>query len=265
MEEFILYPKLLEDSESISWCAVHIGAKRIQAELLRHHNWRISTATIWKVLARHQVPPLRRHRTPQWPVGYSRPVPGECVQVETTKIAPGIYQYTAIDDCTRFRVLAIYPRRTAKNSVRFLEERMVEEFPFPIQRIQSDRGAEFFGLEFQKAMQHYSIKFRPIRPRSPHLNGKVERSQKTDKIEFYPTVELTDPELGLRLEEWQFAYNWHRSHSSLGGKTPIERCCELSEQTPLNEEAFTGYDADKELVQERNYKVEMQMRKLKRC
>ncbi len=77
--------------------------------------------------------------------------------------------------------------------------------------------------------------------------------------------ELTDPELGLRLEEWQFAYNWHRSHSSLGGKTPIERCCELSEQTPLNEEAFTGYDADKELVQERNYKVEMQMRKLKRC
>ena len=175
MEEFILYPKLLEDSESISWCAVHIGAKRIQADLLRHHNWRISTATIWKVLARHQVPPLRRHRTPQWPVGYSRPVPGECVQVETTKIAPGIYQYTAIDDCTRFRVLGIYSRRTAKNSVRFLEERMLEEFPFPIQRIQSDRGAEFFGLEFQKAVQSNSIKFRPIRPRSPHLNGKVER------------------------------------------------------------------------------------------
>jgi transposase InsO family protein len=87
-------------------------------------------------------------------------VPGERVQVDTTKIAPGIYQYTAIDDCTRFRMLGIYSRRTAKNSMRFLEERMIYEFPFPIQRIQSDRGAEFFGLEFQKAMRNNSIKFR---------------------------------------------------------------------------------------------------------
>lgn len=114
----------------------NLGAKLIQAELLRHHDWRISTATIWKVLARHQVPPLRRHRTPQSPVRYSRPVPGERDQVDTTKIAPSIYQYTAVDDCTRFRVLGIYSRRTAKNSVHFLEERMIGEFPFPIQRIQ---------------------------------------------------------------------------------------------------------------------------------
>jgi transposase InsO family protein len=241
------------------------GAKRIQAELLRHHNRRVSTATIWKVLARHQVPPLRRHRIPQAPIRYSRPIPGERVQVDTTKIAPGIYQYTAIDDCTRFRVLGIYSRRTARNSVRFLEERMIDEFPFPIQRIRSNRGAEFFGLAFQKAMQLNSIKFRPIRPRSPHLNGKVERSQKTDKIEFYPMVDLADSELPLRLEEWQFSYNWHRPHSSLKGKTPMERYCDLMEQTPLNADAFQDYDADKELVQERNYKVEMQMRTLKRC
>lgn len=124
----------------------NLGAKRIQAELLRHHAWRVSTTTIWKVLARHQVLPLRRHRTPQAPIRYSRPVPGERIQVDTTKIAPGIYQYTAVDDCTRFRVLGIYPRRTAKNSVRFMEERMLDEFPFPIQRIQSDRGAEFLRL-----------------------------------------------------------------------------------------------------------------------
>lgn len=243
----------------------NLGAKRIQAELLRHHNWRVSTATIWKVLTRHQVPPLRRHRTPQSPTRYSRPVPGERVQVDTTKIAPGIYQYTAIDDCTRFRVLSIYSRRTAKNSVLFLEERMLDEFPFPIQRIQSDRGAEFFGLEFQRAMRQHCIKFRPIRPRSPHLNGKVERSQKTDKIEFYPTVDVADPELASRLEEWQFSYNWHRPHSSLKGKTPMECYCALIEQTPLNEEAVADYDADKERDQERNYNVEMQIRKLKRC
>lgn len=147
----------------------------------------------------------------------------------------------------------------------FSKSGWIDEFPFPLQRIQSNRGAEFFGLEFQKAMQANCIKFRPIRPRSPHLNGKVERSQKTDKIEFYPTVDLADSELALRLEEWQFSYNWHRPHSSLKGQTPMERYCELIEQTPLNEDACHDYDVDKELVQERIYKVEMQMRKLKRC
>lgn len=162
-------------------------------------------------------------------------------------------------------MLGIYSRRTDRNSVRFLEERMIDEFPFPIQRIHTDRGAEFFGLEFHRARQINSIKFRPIRPRSPHLDGKVERSQKTDKIEFYPMVDLADSELSLRLEKWQFSYSWHRPHSSLKGKTPMERYCELIEQTPLIDEACNEYNADEELIQERNYKVEMQLRKLKRC
>ena len=54
----------------------------------------------------------------------------------------------------------------------------------------------------------YGIKFRPIRPASPHLNGKVERSQMTDKLEFYATVDLDDPELDDRLSEWQHYYNY---------------------------------------------------------
>ena len=50
-------------------------------------------------------------------------------------------------------------------------------------------------------------KFRPIKPRSPHLNGKVERSQQTDLQEFYRTVDLNDPDLNNKLAEWQFYYN----------------------------------------------------------
>ena len=48
-----------------------------------------------------------------------------------------------------------------------------------IQRIQCDRGHEFFAVKVQEKLMKYSIKFRPIKPRSPHLNGKVERSQQT--------------------------------------------------------------------------------------
>ena len=48
---------------------------------------------------------------------YSRPIPGDRVQMDTCKIAPGIYQYTAVDDCSRYRVLAMYRRRTAANTL----------------------------------------------------------------------------------------------------------------------------------------------------
>jgi transposase InsO family protein len=123
-------------------------------------------------------------------------------------------------------VLRLYPRRTAKYSVHFLEERMIYEFPFPIQRVQTDRGDEFFGLPFQKALRVYCIKFCPNRPRSPHLNGKVERSQQTDEMEFWMTADLKDPELELRLEEWQFFYNGQRPNSALGGRNLMDRCYE---------------------------------------
>ncbi len=86
--------------------------------------------------------------------------------MDTCKIAPGLYQYTAIDDCTRIRVLALYKRRSAANSLLFLEK-VIEEFPFPIQRIQTDRGREFFAYAFQEKLMEYGIKFRPLKPASP--------------------------------------------------------------------------------------------------
>ncbi len=112
-------------------------------------------------------------------------------------------------------------------------------------------------------MKRNCIKFRPIKPRSPHLNGKVERSQLTDKIEFYPTVNLADENLADRLEEWQFDYNWHRPHSSLGDKTPLEKICERSEQTPFEEEVIANYNSFKERIQERNYQIDLLSKKLK--
>lgn len=128
----------------------NLGPRRLQAELLRLHAFKLSTATIWKVLNRHGMNRLRNGRAPREPKCYSRDVPGERVQMDTVKIAPGLFQFTAVDDCTRMRVLALYPRRTAHNAARFLKDHVLEEFPFPIQRIQTDRGGEFFGTPFQR-------------------------------------------------------------------------------------------------------------------
>ncbi len=56
---------------------------------------------------------------------------------------------------------------------------------FPIQRIQADRGDELFAVKVQKLME-YCIKFGPNKPRSHHLNGKVERVQKMIYRNFMP-------------------------------------------------------------------------------
>jgi transposase InsO family protein len=109
--------------------------------------------------------------------------------MDTCKIGPNLYQYTAIDDCTRCRVLQIIKKRTASNTLDFLEK-VLEQIPFPIQRVQTDRGMEFFAEKVQWRLMEYGIKFRPNKPGSPHLNGKAGRSQKTDKEEFYSTVDL---------------------------------------------------------------------------
>lgn len=175
---------------------------------------------------------------------------------------PGLYQYTAIDDCTRYKVLRLYSRRTASNTLDFLDA-VIEEMPFAFQRIQTDRGREFFAIKFQERLLEWRIKFRPIKPRSPHLNGKVERSQRTDLDEFYATVDLKAPMLVDQLSEWQHYYNWDRPHSSLQGKTPIERLTELSDKALLWDEVSAKFDPSKERLQEQNYRAELALRKLK--
>ena len=242
----------------------NLGPRLIQAELIRLHALRLSAATIWKIITRQGLGRLRRGRTPRQPKSYSRDVPGERVRMGTVKIAPGLFQFTAVDDCTRMRVLALYPRRTAHNAVRFLKEHVLEEFPFPIQRIRTDRGGEFFGTPLQRALMDQAIKFRPVRPYSPHLNGKVERSQRTDRIEFYATVERSDPQIGTKLKEWQQFYNWTRPHAADGGRAPVEQYFERQESTPSGKEVIEGYHSGLEDYRARDYASDQQIQSLRR-
>ena len=87
----------------------------------------------------------------------------------------------------------------------------------------------------------YGIKLRPLKPASPHLNGKVERSQRTDLEEFYATVDLCAEDLAQRLDDWQSHYNKFWVHGSLDGRTPWQVWYERARLTPLFEEveAFT--------------------------
>ncbi len=99
---------------------------------------------------------------------------------------------------------------------------MVERFPFRIQTIRADRGHEFQALFHWhvagSGMQHVYIK-----PRTPQLNGKVERSHRTDKDEFYQLLTSKDDvDLEKKLATWEHFYNNVRPHGAHKGKTPYE-------------------------------------------
>jgi transposase InsO family protein len=220
-----------------------LGARRIQTELHRHYGLQLSTATIQKYLQRLGMSRLERKRWRRKVKRYEKQVPGERVQVDTCKIAPGRVQFTAIDDCTRFLVIKVYPARTAQNAVRFLDY-VQEQMAFPIQRIQTDNGTEFTSYKFQDELARRRIKWRPIKPRKPHLNGKVERVQQTTLDELYATLDLPnldDEQLRSEIEDWQDFYNWHRIHTVIGSP-PWSKVLDLEDITPSEEEVAAQYN-----------------------
>jgi len=220
-----------------------LGVRRIKTELLRLHNFRASLATIHKVLKRHEVKPLKRLRRRKKVMRYQKDIPGERVQLDTCKVRPGIYLYTAIDDCTRCLAARVYSRRTSANTVKFLET-YVSDFIFGVQRIQTDRGTEFTAMKVVEWFQDNQIKWRPIRPRSPHLNGKVERVQKTVLDELFATIDLDNlslEEINWELEDWIDDYNRDRIHGSLG-QPPIHKALDLLDQCPSEYAIISAYN-----------------------
>ena len=231
------------------------GPQRIQTHLLRIHAIDISVTTIWRILKKNNAPNIRKYRKHTDYTRYNRPIPGDRVQIDVTKIGPKCYQFTAIDDCTRMRALKLYSNKKAESAVDFLGY-LLDVFQFPVQRVQTDWGTEFFNDLFQYELAEHFIKFRPIKPRSPHLNGKVERSQLSDKAEFYATIPSRERNLDLasKLLEWQNFYNHKRPHSSLQGKTPYERLLELEHLIPIQPDITAKYWKNEEEIHSRSSK-----------
>jgi transposase InsO family protein len=156
-------------------------------------------------------------------------VPGHHIQVDVkflifrSKDGASIkrYQYTAIDDATRVRALKIYSRQNQANAIDFVDH-VIGKFPFRIQCIRTDRGHEF-QAKFHWHVEDRGIRHTYIKPRSPQLNGKVERSHRSDQEEFYQLLDYKDDvDLNKKLAEWEAFYNFSRPHGAFKGKTPYE-------------------------------------------
>jgi len=95
--------------------------------------------------------------------------------------------------------------------------------PFPVKAIQVDGGSEFEAT-FEEECQKRGIKLFVLPPRSPKLNGAVERAHRTHTEEFYEVTESSFDlsELREELLEWEQVYNTVRPHQALGYMTPLK-------------------------------------------
>ncbi|CAA7197630.1 integrase core domain-containing protein [Chryseobacterium potabilaquae] len=210
--------------------------------------------TVWRILFKHKVNPVVKRRKKSDYKRYSKEVPGDRVQLDVTKIRNKAYKFTTIDDCTRMKVIRVYSNKKVESTIHFLSE-ILDTFYFPIQHIQTDWGTEFFNYSFQYELHEHFIKYSPIKPRSPHLNGKVERTQQTDKSEFWSLVYLSDLDLNLNALaiEWQEFYNKKRPHFSLNGKTPWEKLQPLEHFIPIQPDVTAKFLYSNEEILPRNY------------
>jgi putative transposase len=167
---------------------------------------------------------IRRPYATRKPKDYVASVPGDIVQVDTLDVRPlpGVIfkQFTARDIVSRWDVVKSCSNATSKAAARFVDT-ILERMPFEVRAIQIDGGPEFEGI-FEEVCQNHGIKLFVLPPRSPKLNGYVERANRTHTEEFY---EVTDAsfemdELNKALLKWEYIYNTVRPHQSLGYLTP---------------------------------------------
>ena len=203
----------------------------------------VAASSVHRILGKHgmsRLPANQKYRphTTRWK-RYEKPQPGHRLQMDVKFLEriPGthrrLYQFTAIDDCTRIRVLKVYDACNQRTAIQFADE-VLRRLPFRVLVVQTDNGAEFQS-RFHWHLEGLDIRHVYIRPRTPRLNGKVERSHRVDDQEFY---QLLDQD-GIRddihlfnqkLREWEDYYNYHRPHGALSGQTPYERLLAKTER-----------------------------------
>jgi len=216
------------------------GKEKI-AVLLRAQGWHVSTSMVGRILTdlrRRGVLrlPLRlglsiRRRSVRRPYATRKPKewrvlePGDLIQFDTQKQMPEagvtIHHFGARDTVSRWDVLGVYSRATARNGRDFLRQ-VLERMPFPVKAVQIDGGSEF-KAEFEEACAALSLPLFVLPPHSPKLNGRVERSHRTHEEEFYQCYDgdFILSQLRPALRAWETVYDTIRPHRALGHQTPL--------------------------------------------
>lgn len=155
-------------------------------------------------------------------------VPSACLK-NSKVIGKKFFQYTAIDEYSRWRFVEAFEEQNTYSSAQFVDL-LVKAFPFPIECIQTDNGTEFTNrftshkdkpTLFQVHLEQHGIQHKVIRPYTPRHNGKVERSHRKDNERFYATHQFYSFEdFAKQLKEYNRREYNHFPMRPLGWKTP---------------------------------------------
>lgn len=227
------------------------GAPRIAAYL------KIACSTVEAVLRRYRMPLLRHLdqntglpvRRPK-PHRYEHDNPGDLVHVDIKKlgrIPDGgghrklgrtvgkrnnkkqgrgyAYLHHAVDDHSRLAYSEILADERKETASCFWDraEGFFAAHGITVKRVLTDNGSCYRSKEFAKALGT-GVKHKRTRPYRPQTNGKVERFNRTLATEWaYAHTYTSDEARAATYDDWLHHYNHHRTHTGIGGKTPIER------------------------------------------
>ena len=176
---------------------------------LRQRGYSRSITGLWRMLNKLELQSTKLPNPKYLPKPYEKmQYPGQRVQIDVKFVpeacivgdakAEGrkFYQYTAIDEYSRFRYIEAFEEHSSYSSAVFLEH-MLKAFKFKVECVQTDNGAEFtkrLGSSekptptlFEARLKQRGIEHRLIKPYTPRHNGKVERSHRKDNEYFYAT------------------------------------------------------------------------------
>jgi len=175
---------------------------------LKKRGYKRRPESLYRAMRRLGMFPEKKPKNPYVPKPYEQMTePGERVQIDVKHVPAAclagevkgrkLYQYTAIDEFSRFRYLEAFEEASTYSSATFLKNTAAffKKHGFTIQCVQTDNGSEFTNrfanskrdlpTLFERTADEMGIKRKLIRPYTPRHNGKVERSHREDNKRFY--------------------------------------------------------------------------------
>ena len=227
-------------------CYARYGWDGVYSDLLRKKYTRSFSGMVYAAkrmgLTEQKKPPKKSREQRRYPELLEpgekvqidvKEVPYNCLRGKTLRDGKHLYQWTAIDECTRMRFVYGFEEHTPEDTVRFLAM-VIKAFPFKIKTIQTDNGTEFTYKfisderisPFDKVLNKLGIKHKLIPPRTPWHNGKVERSHRNDQRYFYDWETFRSvEELNEKLEK-HLIWSNNKTMRTLGRKSPIQLLAE---------------------------------------
>lgn len=194
---------------------------------LRQRGYSRSITGLYRVLVRNSLTADKNPNPKYIAKPYEKMTyPGQRVQIDVKHVpvsctvgdAEGrkFYQYTAIDEFSRYRYVEAFEELSTYSSTVFLEN-VCKAFKFNIKCIQTDNGIEFTNrlgngpgqkpTMFEKRLEKLGISHKKIRPFTPRHNGKVERSHRKDNEYFYAVKKFysfDDFKRQLYIHNWKY-------------------------------------------------------------